>query len=633
MPLFVEQLSTHFRILHNMEQQKEPDIQLEEWNPPVKEWGPVYKAIFRSFGMIWAAGKVEASVISLLMLIQGLLPALILYLSRDVIDMVIAISDSNDQSFRDVAPLLIALALATIVMQIMEPIFLLVKSILGDKMRRHVALLVMETANQHPGIAHFEDPKLHDQLQRVRQVEGSSADLVIHAFQAGSDFWALLSVALFLSLFHPLAPLLLMLCALPYALARYKYANLFGIALQFQAPEARKLDYFRNQFLSRDTAKDVRIFGLHDFFFGKYLCIFTQVLGVLWSVRGREFRILSLYALLGGAAVCVVYVILFRQTIRGELSVGELTAYASAVLLIWTNMSTSLFNFAYMSRVGGFLTHLYDFLKRKPVIKMVPKAFAKQAPRPFQKGIEFKNVSFSYPNTDRKILDGISLNIHPGETVAIVGKNGAGKTTLVKLLTRMYDPSDGDIHLDNVPIHYYNLDDLRSQMSVVDQNFLKYQLSAQENIGLGNVDRLSELEHIKAAAEEAGADFIDQLPNGYETILSRQFEGGTELSGGQWQKIALARALTRGSQLLILDEPTAALDVRSEHDLYARFQELTKQKTTVLISHRMSTVRMAERILVLDGGKVIEEGTHEELMKHNGLYARLYSLQAEHYDV
>ena len=264
---------------------------------------------------------------------------------------------------------------------------------------------------------------------------------------------------------------------------------------------------------------------------------------------------------------------------------------------------------------------------------MVPKAFAKPAPRPFQKGIELRNVSFTYPNTDRKILDGISLNIYPGETVAIVGKNGAGKTTLVKLITRMYDPSDGDIHLDNVPIHHYDLDDLRSQMSVVDQGFLKYQLSAQENIGLGNVDRLSELGDIKAAAEKAGADFISQLPNGYETVLSRQFEDGTELSGGQWQKIALARALIRNAQLLILDEPTAALDVRSEHDIYTRFQELTKEKTTVLISHRMSTVRMAERILVLDDGKVIEEGTHEELMKDNGLYARLYTLQAEHYDV
>ncbi len=345
-----------------MEKKKEPDIQLEEWDPRFKEWGPVYKAIFRSFGMIWTAGKVETFVIFLLMLIQGLLPTLILYLSRDVIDMIIAIRDANDQGFGDVVPLLIALALATIVMQIIGPIFLLMKSVLGDKMRRHVALLVMETANQHPDITHFEDPKLHDQLRRVRQVQSRSADLVIYAFQAGSVFWGLLSVALFLSLFHPMASLFLMLCALPYALAHYKYANLFGIALQFQAPEARKLDYFRNQFLSHETAKDVRIFGLHDFFFQKYWYIFRRILDVLWSVRQREFRSLSLYALLGGAGVCAVYVILFRQTIRGVLSIGELTTYASATLLIWTNMSTSLFNFAYMHRVGGFLTHLYDFL-------------------------------------------------------------------------------------------------------------------------------------------------------------------------------------------------------------------------------------------------------------------------------
>ena len=613
--------------------ENETAIKLEQWSPPIKKWGPVYKAIFRSFGMIWASGKFETLLIFLLMLCQGVLPVFILYLSRDVIDIVIAISDESHQSFRDVIPLLIALAVATVVLQTTGPIFLSVKSILGDRMRRHVTLLVMEAADRHPDLAHIENPKLHDQLQQVRQIERSSADLAVYAFQAGRDFWELISISVFLSIFHPLAPILLLLCSLPYALMHYRYTNLAGIAIQFQAPEARKLDYFRNQFLFRETAKDVRIFGLHDFFLGKYWHTFRQILGVLWSVRWAEFRSLTLYALLGGAGLCALYVYLFQQTTRGELSVGELTAYGSATILVWTTLNTSLANFAFMHRVGGFLTHLYDFLKRKPAIKISPKAFAKRVPRPIEKGIAFRDVHFRYPNTERNILDGISFHIPPGETVAIVGKNGAGKTTLVKLITRMYDPMDGDIHIDNVPIHHYNLEDLRSQMSVVDQDFLKYQLSAQENIGLGNVDLLSQLEPIKAAAEKAGADFIDQLPNGYETILSPQFEGGTELSGGQWQKIAIARALLRDAQILILDEPTAALDVRSEHDIYARFQELTQEKTTLLISHRMSTVRMADRILVLDGGKLVEDGTHEQLMRDNGLYARLYTLQAEHYDV
>ena len=612
---------------------KESDIKLEQWNPPLKEWGPVYKAIFRSVGMIWTAGKVETLVIFFLMLIQGLLPVFILHLSRDVIDIAIAISDENNQSFRDVIPPLITLTLVTIVLQTTGPIFLSVKSILGDKMRRYLTLLVMEAADRHPDLAHIEDPKLYDQLQQVRQIELSSVELVVYAFKAGRDLLELLFAAFFLSLFHPLAPIFLLFCSFPYALKQYSYTHLAGVALQYQAPEARKLNYFRNQFLFNETAKDVRILGLHDFFLGQYWHTFRRILGVLWSVRSREFRSLSLYALLGGVGLCAVYVFLFRQTILGALSVGELAQYGGATVLIWSSLNTSLFNFAFMHRVGGFLTHLYDFLKRQPVIKIVPKKVAKQVPRPFQKGIAFRNVSFSYPNTPRKILDDISFNIHPGETVAIVGKNGAGKTTLVKLITRMYDPNNGDIYLDNVPVHHYNLEDLRFQMSIVDQDFLKYQLSVQENIGLGNVDRLSDLEHIKAAAEKAGADFIDQLPNGYQTVLSRQFEGGTELSGGQWQKIAIARALTRDAQLLILDEPTAALDVRSEHDIYARFQELTKEKTTLLISHRMSTVRMADRILVLDNGKLIEEGTHEELMMDNGVYALLYTLQAEHYDV
>ena len=616
-----------------MKRQKESDIQLEQWNPPVKEWGPVYKAIFRSFGMIWTAGKVETLLIFFLMFIQGLLPVLILYLSRDIIDMVIVISGSNEQGFREVAPVLMVLALATVVLQTTGPIFLAIKSILGDKMRRHLTLLVMETSNRHPDLAHIEDPKLHDQLQQVRHIERSSADLVVYAFQAGRDCWELLSTALFLSLFHPLAPILLILCALPYALMQYRYANLAGIAIQFQAPEARKLDYFRNQFLFNETSKDVRIFGLHDFFLGQYVRTFKRILSVLWSVRWREFRSLSLYALLGGVGLCALYVYLFRQTIHSEVSVGELIAYGGATILAWTTLNTSLANFAFMHQIGGFLTHLYDFLKRKPAIKMVPKAFAKRVPRSLEKGIAFKDVHFQYPNTERKILDGVSFHIHPKETIAIVGKNGEGKTTLVKLITRMYDPTDGEIRLEDAPIHYFNLDNLRHQMGVVDQDFLKYQLSVQENIGLGNVAQLSQMEFIKAAAKEAGADFIDQLPNGYETILSRQFEGGTELSGGQWQKIAIARALIRDAQILILDEPTAALDVRSEYEIYTRFQELTKDKTTILISHRMSTVRMADRILVLNGGKLIEEGTHDELMKYKGLYARLYNLQAEHYDV
>ena len=364
------------------------------------------------------------------MLIQGLLPVLILYLSRDIIDLVIAISGTNDQSFREVVPLLVALALATVVLQTTGPIFLAVQSILGDRMRRHLTLLVMEAANRHPDLAHIEDPKLHDQLQQVREIERSSANLGIYAFQGGSDLWQLLSTAFFLSLFHPLAPIFLILCALPYALMHYSYANLAGIAIQFQAPEARKLDYFRNQFLLNETAKDVRIFGLHDFFLGQYWRAFRRILGVLWSVRWGEFRSLSLYALLGGVSLCGIYVYLFRQTMRGELSVGELTAYGGAALLVWTTLNESLFNFAFMHRIGSFLTHLYDFLKRRPAIKIAPKAFAKKAPRPIKKGIEFRNISFVYPNTTRKILDGISFHIHPRETVAIVGKNGEGKNNV-----------------------------------------------------------------------------------------------------------------------------------------------------------------------------------------------------------
>ena len=335
---------------------------------------------------------------------------------------------------------------------------------------------------------------------------------------------------------------------------------------------------------------------------------------------------------LEAAVIAVAYGMIVHRTIRGELTVGELTMYAGAISVFQGSVGMFLSHVSEGFVNGLYLRHFFEFLDRRPSIQLAEPDRARSVPARLERGIELRHVSFRYPGTDRMVLQDLDLHIRPGETVAVVGENGSGKTTLVKLLTRLYDPTDGEVLLDGRDICEYDLDDLRRHTTAIFQDYCTYHMSARDNVALGRIEKRGDLGVIQEAAERGqAAQLIESLPSGYDTVLGRRFEGGVDLSGGEWQKIALSRAFMRDAQILILDEPSAALDVETEYEMYLHFAELTRDRTALLISHRFTTVRMADRMVVLDGGRIVEDGSHEVLMRQGGRYAGMFTAQARRY--
>jgi ATP-binding cassette subfamily B protein len=397
-----------------------------------------------------------------------------------------------------------------------------------------------------------------------------------------------------------------------------------------QTPVRRQLDYLRVLSASKEGAKELKLYGLSKFF----THLFSQLsLGIyqenvaLAKRRLLASSMLSLLSTIGyyGSFAFVVY-----RTATGALTIGQLTFLAGAIAGASSNIQMIFSLFSSIADQSLFLTDLFEFFKVRPKIQSKPDALP--APRPIQQGFEFVNVSFSYPGSSRLVLDNLNFRLEPGERIALIGENGQGKTTIVKLLTRLYDPSAGKILLDGVDLREYSIEDLCSQIGVIFQDFMRYEMTAWDNIAVGRIQEHQNIAKIQVAAEKSLANgVIQRLPLRYEQMLGRRFEGGVDLSGGEWQKLALARAYLRDAQLLILDEPTASLDARSEYAVFQRFAELTTSKMALLISHRFSTVRMSDRILVLDNGKIAEQGSHKQLVALGGLYSGMFDLQAACY--
>jgi ATP-binding cassette, subfamily B, bacterial len=502
-------------------------------------------------------------------------------------------------------------------------------TVLADKFTRHISTRIMEHAS-HLDLTRYEDPLFYDKMERARAQGTDRVMLVQMMGRFIQDLIGAVSLAIGIGFFSPLLLVFLIICVVPAFLGETHFAFL-GYSLSFeQTPARRQMEYLRILGGSRESAKELKLFGLGPFLVGRYKVLSDELHLQNVGLARRKLIFGVLLTVLGTLGYYGGYAFVIYQTVIGALTIGQLTFLAGAIAGASAGIQAVFTTFSGIADQALFLTDLVDFFAVEPTIRSKPGALV--APRPIRQGIEFKNVSFSYPGNRRKILSGINLRIEPQERVALVGENGQGKTTVVKLLTRLYDPTEGQILLDGVDLREYNLEDLWKEIGVIFQDFVHYEMTVSENIGVGRIEDAQNPFRIRAAAIKTFAEsVIQKLPKGYDQPLGCRFEGGMDLSGGEWQKIALARAYLRDAQLLVLDEPTAALDARAENEVFERFAELTTGKMALLISHRFSTVRMADRILVLQKGGIAEQGQHDQLVKEGGLYAEMFALQAASY--
>ncbi len=504
-----------------------------------------------------------------------------------------------------------------------------VDTLLSERFTNATSIRLMEHAAELD-LEDFEDADLQDKLDRARRQTMGRMSLMGQLFGQAQDAITVLSFAAGLLAYAPWLMVLLAVALVP-AFIGESHFNALNYSLNFQwTPERRQLEYLRQMGASVDTAKEVKIFNLNRFFIERFRTLSDRFYQANRRLAARRAAWGTVLAALGTLGYYVAYAYIAWRTVRGDFSIGDLTFLAGSFRRLRQLLESLLTGFSQVAGQALYLDDLYSFFEIEPEIRSKPGALP--VPAPIRRGFVFEGVGFRYEGSERWALRGLSFELHAGEVLALVGENGAGKTTLVKLLARLYDPDEGRILLDGRDLRDYDLDDLRANIGVIFQDFVRYHLTAAENIGVGQIDAMDDRARIERAARKGMADeVVAGLPRGYDQVIGRRFKDGVDLSGGQWQKIAIARAYMRDAQVMILDEPTAALDARSEYEVFERFKELSDNKTAVLISHRFSSVRMADRILVLADGKVEASGTHAELMAQGGRYAELFELQAAGY--
>jgi ATP-binding cassette subfamily B protein len=502
-------------------------------------------------------------------------------------------------------------------------------TLLADKFIRHISVRIMYHASRLD-LASYEDPLFHDKLERARVQATDRLGMVQQLGRLVQQVITTVSLAASILFFSPWLLLVLIACVIPAFLGESHFAFL-GYAQAFrQTPVKRQIDYLRFLGASKDSAKELKLFGLSKYLTDRFQKLSDDIFVQNVSLAKRRLAASSLLSLLTTVGYYGAYAYVILETVRGEMTVATLVFLTGAIAGASANLQMIFSTFSSIADQSLFLTDLLQFFAVRPTVFSKPNAV--KTPRPIKEGIEFRDVTFSYPGSDRPILRNLNLFLKPDERIALIGENGEGKTTIVKLLTRLYDPTAGQILLDGVDLREYDLDDYASNIAVIFQDFMRYDMTAWENIAVGQIGARENLAKVELAAKKSLAEgVIQKLPNGYDQMLGRRFETGVDLSGGEWQKVALARAYLRDAQILVLDEPTAALDARSEHEVFERFAELTKGKMALLISHRFSTVKMADRIIVLEKGVIAEQGRHEQLMAHGGRYAEMFELQASSY--
>ncbi|MFZ0286065.1 MAG: ABC transporter ATP-binding protein [Terriglobales bacterium] len=502
-------------------------------------------------------------------------------------------------------------------------------SLLADKYTRHVSIRVMDHAASLDLTA-YEDPVFYDRLERARVQATDRLGMIQAVGRLVQQAITTLTLSVSIMVFSPWLMLLLIAGVVPAFIGESHFAFL-GYAKNFrQTPARRQLDYLRILGGSKEAAKELKLFGLREFLRNRFTRLSDEIYEENVALSRRKLIAGSLLSVVGTMGYYSAYVFVIWRTVNGALTIGTLTFLAGAIQQASSNIQQIFSTLAGIADQALFLTDLLAFFEMRPTIRSKPNALP--APRPMLRGFEFRKVSFRYPGSSRLVLDRLNFHLRPGERVALIGENGQGKTTIVKLITRLYDPSEGEILLDGIDLREYDLEDLHREMGVIFQDFMRYEMTARENIAVGRIEEIDNPELLEAAARKSMADcVVGHLPGHYEQMLGRRFDQGVDLSGGEWQKVALARAYLRDAQLLILDEPTAALDARSEFEVFRRFSELTAGKTALFVSHRFSTVRMADRIVVLDNGRIVEDGSHDQLASIGGRYAEMFEMQASSY--
>ena len=587
------------------------------------------------FSLIWSCNNWLAALNILLRVIRASLPLAMLYVGKLIIDEIVRISviasgpavENPDMSIVTIY-VLIELGLAVFSDLLGRGIALL-DSLLGDLVSHEISLRLMHQSARLD-LECFEDSDFYDKLERARRQASSRILLMSQVLTQLQDSITVFFLAAALITFNAWLLLLLAITLIPAFLGETHFNSQSYSLMYGWTQERRELDYLRFAGASDETAKEVKIFGLSDFFGSRYKKLAGEYYRANRDLSTRRAAWGGLLSMVGSFGYYTAYAVIIYRTVYGELSLGDLTFLSGSFLRLRSLMEAILIRFSSIADSALYLRDLFDFLEMEPRIISIDNSLP--FPVTIRKGFTFENVGFRYPQMKQWVLRDVSFTLHPGEKLALVGENGAGKTTLVKLLTRLYDPVEGRIMLDGHDLRKYNLDGLRDAVGVIFQDYVKYHLTATENIAVGLIDERNNETRIKEAARQSLADkVIENLPNGYQQMIGRWFKQGTNLSGGEWQKIAIARAYMRDAQLLILDEPTASLDARAENEVFRRFVELTLDKCAVLISHRFSTVRMADRIVVLHEGKLLEHGTHDELLAVGVRYSELFQMQAAGY--
>jgi ATP-binding cassette, subfamily B, bacterial len=582
------------------------------------------------FKLVWASSPWMTVLNAGLRLIRSAIPVSVLYIGKLIIDEVILLNRAHGHTSTHHLWILIGSEfLLALINDALGRTVSLLDSLLGDlfgklssvRIMKHAAVLDLEQ---------FEDPVFYDKLERARQQTTGRTILLSQVLSQVQDLITMGFLAVGLIIFNPWLIALLFVTILP-SFVGESYFNDQTYALnRRQTPERRELDYLRYLGASDETAKEVKIFDLSSFIIDKFEALANKFylsnrrISVNRSIWGTGFT------LLGSLGYYGAYVYIILETISGKISIGQLTFLAGSFRQLKSLMEAILTRFTAVSQGAIYLSDFFEFFEIEPGITRAKNPIT--FPDPIKTGFVFEDVGFRYQHAEKWASRHLNFSLKAGEKIALVGENGAGKTTLVKLLARLYEPTEGRILLDGIDLRLYDLVSLRQNIGIIFQDYLRYQMRVSDNIAVGNIlQKENEPLIISAAEQSLAADLVSRLPAGYEQMLGKRFKEGVELSGGEWQKVALARAYMRQAQVLILDEPTSALDARAEFEVFQRFAALTKGKTAVLISHRFSTVRMADRILVLQQGELMEAGTHQELIDFKGKYAELFALQAKGY--